>query len=131
MDKRDKRRKCRIKIKDIKDLLGIQIISGEKGINREVKGAYCGDLLSDVIANAPVGCVWITIQTHQNIVAVAVLREMAGIIIADNHEPDNEAKNNADKESIPILTSSMTSFEIAGRLYEFGIGKDIGYLRQI
>jgi len=112
-----------MKVKEIKEMLNLELASGEKGIENEIKGGYCGDLLSDVMANAPEGCIWITIQTHQNIVAVATLREMAGIIITGGRYPDEDTKKKADEEGIPILASSMTSFEVSGRIYELGIGK--------
>ncbi|RLB10977.1 MAG: serine kinase [Deltaproteobacteria bacterium] len=112
-----------MKVKEIKEILGLELAGGEKGIENEIKDGYCGDLLSDVMANAPEGCIWITIQTHQNIVAVAILREMAGIIITGDHSPDEDTKKKADEEGVPILLSSMTSFEISGRIFELGIGK--------
>ncbi len=39
------------------------------------------DLLSDVYAGAKEGDLWITLQLHQNIVAVAFLNNLAGIVI--------------------------------------------------
>ena len=59
----------------------LEAAAGRNGLEREVNAGYCGDLLSDVMANAPVGCIWLTVQGHQNIVAVAVLREMAAVIL--------------------------------------------------
>lgn len=115
-----------MKIKEIKDVLGLKLICGEEEMEREVKVGYCGDLLSDVMANAPDESIWITIQTHQNIVAVAVLKSMRGIIIAGNHQPDEDTIKKAEAEKLPIFVSPMTSFEIAGRLYESGIGKGEG-----
>ena len=107
----------------IKDMLGLNLVGGEKGLEKEIKGGYCGDLLSNVMANAEEGCIWITVQTHQNIVAVAVLKNIAGIIITGNNMPEENTKKRADEEGIPLFVTDMNSFEIAGRLYEAGIGK--------
>ena len=52
----------------------MQVTTGDKGLDRQVEDGYCGDLLSEIMGNAPEGCVWLTIQGHQNIVAVAVSR---------------------------------------------------------
>ena len=112
-----------MKVKDIINILGLKLLSGVKGIDKKVKNGYCGDLLSDVMAHAPDACIWITIQTHQNIVAVAKLREISAIIIAAGHEPDIDTKQKAEDEGIPLLISSLSSFSIAGRLYELGIGR--------
>ena len=73
------------------------------------------------MGNAPIGCVWLTIQSHQNIVAVAVLREMAAIILTGGGTPDAETQEKADKEGIPILQWSGTAFDLAGHLYSAGV----------
>ncbi len=109
-------------VQDLVDGFGLQIVSGEKGINRKIQSGYCGDLLSDVMGNAPIGCVWLTIQGHQNIVAVAVLREMAAIILTGDNTPDDETRQKADQEEIPILLYPDSAFILAGRLYSAGIG---------
>jgi len=108
-------------IKDLVKKFGLDVVAGEKGMDREVKGGYCGDLLSEIMANAPEGCVWLTIQGHQNIVAVAVLREMAAIIITGGQIPDDETLQKANQEGIPVLLWSGSSFELAGQLYAQGL----------
>ena len=84
-------------------------------------GGHCGDLLSEVMANAPVGCVWMTVQGHQNIVAVAVLKEMAAIILTGGQIPDDETLQKAEEEGIPVLLSPDSSYDIAGRLQAGGV----------
>lgn len=88
---------------------------------REVTGAYASDLLSDVMANAGDGHLWITLQTHVNIVAVAVLRNISGIILVNGRVPEENTLAKAQEEDIPILVTSLSAFEIAGRLYEMGL----------
>ncbi|MBT8370427.1 MAG: 4Fe-4S dicluster domain-containing protein, partial [Deltaproteobacteria bacterium] len=83
-----KKGKGTMTVKDLVARFGLQVVAGKKGLDRQVEGGYCGDLLSEIMANAPEGCVWLTIQGHQNIVAVAVLREMAAIIITGGQSPD-------------------------------------------
>ena len=88
---------------------------------REVTGAYASDLLSDVMANAGDGHLWITLQTHVNIVAVAVLRNISGIILVNGRVPEETTLAKAIEEEIPILSTPLPAFEIAGRLYEMGL----------
>lgn len=109
-------------VEEIIDKLGLTLCAGHKGVDREINGGHCGDLLSEVMANAPIGCVWLTIQVHQNIVAVAVLREMAAIILAGGQAPDAGTIERANEEGIPLLSGPQSSFELAGRLYTGGIG---------
>lgn len=108
-------------VKDLIDKFGLQTAAGEKGLGRLIKSGYCGDLLSDVMANAPEGCVWLTIQSHQNIIAVAVLREMACIVITGRHTPDAETISKAESEGIPLLLWPGSAYVLAGSLYLAGI----------
>jgi hypothetical protein len=73
------------------------------------------------MANTKDGYIWITLQTHQNIVAVATLKELSGIILVNNRTPDADTLKKADEEGIPILVSSLSAFEIAGLLYNLGL----------
>jgi predicted transcriptional regulator len=104
-------------VKELVDKFGLKVVAGEKGLERVVTGGYTGDLLSEIMGNAGIGCVWLTVQTHQNIVAVAVLREMAAIVITGGASPSPETVGKADSEGIPILTYSGSSFELAGKIY--------------
>lgn len=111
-------------VKDLIEHFGLQLAAGEKGLGREIRNGYCGDLLSDVMGNAPEGSVWMTIQGHPNIVAVAVLREIAAVILCGGQAPDEKTRKAAEKEGLPVLLWSGTAYEIAGRLYANGIGGD-------
>ncbi len=109
-------------VNDLVARFDLQVAAGEKGLERKIADGYCGDLLSEIMVNAPEGCVWLTIQGHQNIVAVGVLREMAGIIITGGRTPDDETLHKANQEGIPILLSPDSAYQLAGQLYAIGVG---------
>ena len=109
-------------VKDLVEKFELEVAGGQNGLDREVTEGYCGDLLSDVMGNAPAGCVWMTVQGHQNIVAVALLREMAAIIITGGQKPDADTLQKADQEGIPVLECPDSSFRLAGQLFGAGIG---------
>ena len=109
-------------IRQLADLFDLEVANGSKGLDREAKGGYCGDLLSDVMAHAPRGAVWLTIQSHQNIVAVAVLREIAAIILVNGRAPEEETAVKAEEEGLPILRTPLSAYQMAGRLFQAGIG---------
>jgi predicted transcriptional regulator len=111
-------------VQELIDQLGLTLAAGKTGLDHQVKGGYSGDLLSEIMANAPIGCVWLTIQGHQNIVAVAVLREMAAIILTGGQTPDVETIKKADQEEIPILLWPRSGFKLAGRLFAMGVGRE-------
>ncbi len=111
-----------MKAADLAAQFNLTVVAGKDGLGRTVTGGHCGDLLSEVMANAPVGSIWLTIQVHQNIVAVAVLKEMTAIILTGGNVPDEEARAKADEEKIPIMLSDQRTYDLAGMLYSAGVG---------
>ncbi len=113
-----------MKLKNIVEKLELSVKCGENNLDRDVTGGYASDMLSNVIAYSKKGDVWVTIQVHSNIIAVAVLKELAAIIIVQGREPADETIQKAKEENIPILISKLSTFELAGKLYEIGVGKN-------
>ena len=87
----------------------------------EVGGGYASDLISDVIANAKEGDLWVTLQTHQNTVAVASMKGLAGIVLVNGREPEADTLAKARQENVPLLVSALPAFELIGRLYGLGL----------
>ncbi len=84
----------------------------------------CGntcDLLSWVLAHGEEGMAWCTVQSHVNVVAVAVLMDMACVILVENVQPDPPTLQKAVEESLPILSTSLTAYEVCGLLYQAGV----------
>lgn len=106
-----------VNLETIVQSLRLKVISGEEGLQHEVRGGYVGDLLSDVMANSRKGDIWITRQIHQNIVAVASLNDLAGIVLVRDAEPAADTLEKAVREKVPILISDVSAFETAGRIY--------------
>lgn len=96
---------------------GLQAYSGIHGMGREVTGGYASDLLSDVLAHAREGNVWITVQTHKNILAVASLKKLAAVLIVKNLRPSAEVIAISNAQKIPILCTDKETFEVAGELF--------------
>lgn len=106
-----------MKTEKIVQALGLDVKCGKDYLGKEVTGGYTGDLLSDVMGNSKEGYIWITRQVHQNIVAVASLKEHAGIILINSSEPTRETLEKAEAEKIPIMVSDLPAFEISGKIY--------------
>ena len=107
-----------MKLHQIVEELGLEVKSKVSNLDKEVSGGYASDLLSDVIANAKKENIWITLQIHQNIVGVATLKELTGIIIVNGREPEKETLKKAEEENIPIMATELPAFEIVGKLYK-------------
>lgn len=106
-----------VTLRDVVEKLDLEVLTGAGHLEREVTGGYVSDLLSDVMANALAGQVWLTIQTHQNVVAVASLANLAGIIITAGKKPDAETLRRAEAEGVVIMRSPYPTFRVAGELW--------------
>jgi hypothetical protein len=103
-------------LKDVVERLHLSVQTGQDRLDQTVSGGYASDLLSDVIAHSKAGSVWVTMHTHENIVAVAVLKDLAGIIIVQGRQPAVETMQKAAKENVVIMVSSLPAFETIGKL---------------
>jgi predicted transcriptional regulator len=93
----------------------------EPAADRPVTGAIVSDLLSYVMANGAVGQVWVTVQGHANVVAVAALASLAAVVIAAGFEPEEETRDRAQEEGVALYLSDESSFALAGKLYALGL----------
>lgn len=108
-------------VADLAARLDGQVVTATTAAQREVRGGYASDLLSDVIANAREGDAWVTLQRHVNVVAVAQLKGLAAIVLVNGRQPDADTVARAIEERIPIVGTPLTAFDAAGAMYAAGI----------
>jgi hypothetical protein len=96
----------------------------ERALSSSPTGGYASDLLSCVMAGAKQGNLWITLQSHINIVAVAAVLDLAAIIITEDAKPDATTLEKAQQQGITLLGSSESTYSIVGKLWELGIKAD-------
>ena len=104
-------------VKEIIEKLDLQCLN-EANLDMEVTGAYASDLLSDVMGNARSGQIWITMQTHKNVTAIASLRDLAAVVIVRGGQPDEDMLEHAKDEDVCILVSQDPTYQVCGKLYE-------------
>ena len=104
-------------LKEIAENLGLEILTAEDMLGTDVTGGYTSDLLSDVMANTKQENLWITLQIHQNIVAVAKLKELCGIIIVNSRQLEADTVKKAEEEKVPLLRTADPAFAVSGKLY--------------
>ncbi len=98
------------------DLCGVEPAAGV-----EVQSVYVSDMLSEVMAHAPRGCLWITHQNNENVVAIGYFKELAAILLPRSGRMEEEVLEKAKAKKIPVLSSTDSAFELAGRLYAMGL----------
>ena len=106
-----------MKVTDIVEKLNLKVFSGHEGLGAEITCGYASDLLSDVMGHAEAGAVWVTIQTHRNVMAIASLRDLSAVIITCGEKPGDDTMTQSNEEAIPVLGTDLSTFELAGRLH--------------
>ncbi len=109
-------------IGELADQLNLRVFCGEENLDREITGGYVSDLLSDVMGFAKEGEVWITIQTHKNVIAIASLKDLSAVILMKGNVLEEDALRKAKEEGIPILGTDGQTFETVGKIYELITG---------
>jgi hypothetical protein len=87
----------------------------------EPSSGYASDLLSCVMVGAKKGGLWVTLQAHLNIVAVASLLELSAVIITEGALPDDETIGKANQENVVLLSTEQPTFSVVGRLWDLGL----------
>ncbi|MFA8299911.1 MAG: DRTGG domain-containing protein [Hyphomicrobiales bacterium] len=106
-----------MKISELAEKLNLTVLGGHDGLDREIEGAYVSDLLSDVMGHARAGELWITLQTHKNVSAIASLKDLCGIILVKNFKPDEDMLEKCNEDDIPVLQTNLPTFELSGKVY--------------
>ncbi len=109
-------------IQQVIDQLQLTILTTPQDFQHiEPTAGYTSDLLSCVMAGAQHGSIWVTLQAHGNIVAVASLLEITAIIITEGAMPDEATINKANEQGITLLSTPDSSFQVIGKLWEMGL----------
>ena len=106
-----------MKLHEIIETLNPEIICEGDG-ERLISGVIAGDLLSFIIGEAKEGNIWVTIQIHLNVSAVAVLKELPMIILASGRAPSKELAEKCIEENIAIITVKESAYEVCAKLYK-------------
>ena len=108
-------------VRDVVDRLQLHVLAPGDGLDKEITGGYASDLLSDVMGHGKTANLWVTLQTHRNIVAVATLKDLAAVVLVNGRTPDPETLEKAREEKVVVLGSELPAFELVGKLHQMGI----------
>lgn len=110
-----------MKVNEFTEKLGLKVLTGETGLDKDIAGMYVCDLLSWVMSHAEKGNAWITVLTNLNVVAVALLTEVSCIIVPENIKVEEPIITKAQQEGIVILSTDKTTYEICCKSHDLGI----------
>lgn len=109
-------------LQQIIEQLDLKVITKKTDFSKvNPRVGYTSDLLSCVMAGAAKGSIWVTLQAHINIIAVAALLEVSAVIITESAMPEAATIEKANSEGIVLLSTSANSFHTVGKLWELGL----------
>ncbi len=106
-----------LRLSDLCTDLKLEHLTPTLSLDREVGSALVGDLLSDVLAAAKPGDVWVTVQRHQNVIAVARVTDLAAVVLARGVRPTEDVIAMAQEQGIVLLASQDPAFDVCGQMY--------------
>ena len=106
-----------MKVSDVVEKLNLTVFGGDSGLDGEIHGGYVSDLLSDVMGCTDEGNLWVTLQSHRNVVGIAALKDLSAVIVVKGAVPNAETIEDSNREGIPLLGSTKETFEVAGTLF--------------
>lgn len=115
-----------MKVKEMIDALNLKLLTkevSEDALYADVEGGYASDLLSNAMGQAQPGMVWVTMQGHQNVAAVASLIGLSAVIVAGDGPVAADTLNKANLNDVVIAATEEPAFEVIGKLYALGVGR--------
>lgn len=109
-------------LKEIRDILTAEVMTGDADLEKEIKYGFAADLLSDVLAfSRGPGALLITGIVHPQVIYAANTIDLGAIIFVRGKRPDEATLQLAIENQIPLLATSYIMFETCGRLYQRGL----------
>jgi predicted transcriptional regulator len=108
-----------MKLQEIIDRLALNVLTVTD--ERDVTGVFISDMLSDVMSSAQPGNLWLTVQSHKNIVSAANLVDISAVVVTYNKKVPDDTIELANRFHVIILSSPLSTFELATKLVETGI----------
>ena len=106
-------------VKELETKLGFKPLN--EVTENQIDGAFISDMVSDVMAGAKAGDVWVTVQTHKNVIAAANLVDVPAIVIVRGKKVPDDTLQMAGRVGVTIFQTDLDSFQVAVNLYEAGL----------
>jgi xanthine dehydrogenase iron-sulfur cluster and FAD-binding subunit A len=110
-----------MKVKELITSINGKLINETANLEREVKGAFAADLMSDVLASIHPDAVLLTGLCNPQVVRTAQMADISAIIFVRGKIPPQETIDLASEEGIALIGSPHGMYELCGRLYQSGL----------
>ena len=112
-------------LKEIKDLLNAEVLCGDdECLAKSVRSCFACDLISEMLLFVKPHSLLITSLTNAHVIHAAQVMDASGVVFVGGRKPDQAVITNGEINNIPLLTTSLLTFDCCGQLYENGIKGD-------
>jgi serine kinase of HPr protein (carbohydrate metabolism regulator) len=89
--------------------------------DKEIDGVFISDMVSDVMAGAKPAALWVTTQTHKNVVAAANLVDISAVVVTRGKAVPQETLEMATRAELSILSTDLETYDLVGKLHAAGV----------
>jgi predicted transcriptional regulator len=108
-------------LKEIKELLQAEVITGEDRLDMEINFAGGSDLMSDVLAFGKPGILLLTGLSNAQSVRTANIIDATAIVYVRGKKPDKMGIELAREKGIPLLSTKFMMYTTCGLLFSHGL----------
>ena len=108
-------------IRDIRDLLGADVLCGGEELDRQVHSACGSDMMSDVLAYVKNQAVLLTGLVNPQVIRTAVMMDIICIVFVRSKKPSDQIVEFAEENGLVVLTTPCRMYEACGTLYAAGL----------
>ena len=108
-------------IREIKDVIGAEVLCCEQNLERDAYSACGCDLMSDVLAYVKDQAVLLTGLVNPQVVRTAEMMDMICIVFVRSKTPTKEMLDLAKESGIVVMKCNKRLYEACGLLYSNGL----------
>ena len=97
-------------VRDIQEILGARVLSGEEWLDKEVHTACGSDMMSDVLAFVKDQAVLLTGLCNAQVIRTAEMMDIVCIVFVRSKKPDENMIELANEREIPLLCTGHRMF---------------------
>jgi len=110
-----------MKIREIKDLLGAETVSGDELLDTDVFSACASDMMSDVLAFVKDQGLLLTGLVNSQVIRTAEMMDMRAVVLVRGKKATDDMKALAESSQIVLMESSMRMYDACGALHSAGL----------
>jgi len=106
-----------MRLSTIANIAGARFVAAGH-IDPNIRAVCAADLMSDVLAFAEPGCLLLTGLCNPQVIRTAEMADINAVMFVHGKAPTADTIALAESKSIPLLSTSLSMFEVCGRLYQ-------------